>query len=177
MLPIRLLRLELGSATPADVRLIRRMNTTLMTTKSTTPLEGCTALRANIRTGVAVDANMSVEDALRLEGFAAVTALVWTGISMRVLGTNVPIEITATSKTRAALRALVRPLAGVDQMVSVEIGAVRKAFVALTAFKRLLTTVNTQMTSQITLLSKGLGTHGALVRLLTRMRADMPGQI
>ena len=120
MLPIRLLRLELGSATPADVRLIRRMNTTLMTTKCTTQLEGCTAIRANIRTGVAVDANMLVKVALRLEAFAAVAALVWTGISMRVLGTHVTVEMSAFSETRAALRALVRPLAGVDQMVFAE---------------------------------------------------------
>ena len=153
------------------------MNTTLMTTKIASQLEGCIAHRANMRTGVAVDANMLVDLTLCLKAFAAVAALVWTGIRMCVLGTYVPIESTATSETRAALRALVRPLAGVDPMVFAESGASRKSFVALTAFKRLLTAVNTQMTSQMTLLSKGLGTYGAIVRLLTRMRADMPGQI
>ena len=120
---------------------------------------------------------MLSEVTLSLECFATVTALVRTGIRMRVLGTHVTIEMAARSKARVALRALEWPLAGVEQMMPTESGALGEALVALTALKRLLTTVDAFVTGQHTLLGKGFGAYGAFVRLLTSVTALMLGQI
>ena len=76
---------------------------------------------------------------------------------MRVLGTDVNIETVSTRKARAALRALIRALTSVHQMVAAEITPAGEAFMAFTALIRLLSTVATQMLSQHSLGGKSLG--------------------